>query len=203
MISGTSLANASAQPSPPPSGGASLPNQPNSHTPQKSNLAPTQSAPSAGTLLPSPSNLPASNNGASASQSNLESTTAISSAKAAKESASQAARSFRVTLEDPCWKVLPAALKKYKINDDWKQYALFICFGNTGELIIYDSDQESTCWKITADPKERCLSYDEKPLLLFQKLKESGQKPVFMLRHIVSCSWINTGAMSDIINSEK
>jgi hypothetical protein len=38
-----------------------------------------------------------------------------------------------VTLEDPCWKVLPAALKKYKINDDWKQYALFICFGNTGE----------------------------------------------------------------------
>lgn len=33
---------------------------------------------------------------------------------------------------------------------------------------------------------ERCLSYDEMPLLLFQKLKESGQKPVFMLRHIVS-----------------
>jgi hypothetical protein len=30
------------------------------------------------------------------------------------------------------------------------------------------------------------LSYDEKPLLLFQKLKESGQRPVFMLRHIVS-----------------
>lgn len=33
---------------------------------------------------------------------------------------------------------------------------------------------------------ERCLSYDEKPLLLFQKLKETGHKPVFMLRHIVS-----------------
>lgn len=28
------------------------------------------------------------------------------------------------------------------------------------------------------------MSYDEKPLLLFQKLKESDQKPVFMLRHI-------------------
>jgi hypothetical protein len=37
-----------------------------------------------------------------------------------------------------------------------------------------------------ADLVERCLSYDEKPLLLFQKLKESGQKPVFMLRHMVS-----------------
>lgn len=34
--------------------------------------------------------------------------------------------------------------------------------------------------------EERCLSYDEKPLLLFQKLKEAGQKPVFMLRHLVS-----------------
>lgn len=42
-------------------------------------------------------------------------------------------KSFRVTLEDPCYKVLPAALKKYKINDDWRQYALFICYGNQGE----------------------------------------------------------------------
>ncbi|ODO11919.1 hypothetical protein I350_00703 [Cryptococcus amylolentus CBS 6273] len=84
----------------------------------------------------------------------------------AKDDARKAAKSFRVTLEDPCWKVLPAALKKYKINDDWRLYALFICYDNTGE---------ST---------ERCLSYDEKPLLLFQKLKETGHKPVFMLRHI-------------------
>ena len=52
----------------------------------------------------------------------------------AKDAARNAARSFRVTLDDPCFKVLPAALKKYKINDDWKMYALFICFGNTGEL---------------------------------------------------------------------
>jgi len=44
-------------------------------------------------------------------------------------------KSFRVTLDDPCHKVLPAALKKYKINDDWRQYALFICYGTTGEPI--------------------------------------------------------------------
>lgn len=31
---------------------------------------------------------------------------------------------------------------------------------------------------------ERCLSYDEKPLLLFQKLKDANKNPVFMLRHI-------------------
>jgi hypothetical protein len=33
-------------------------------------------------------------------------------------------------------------------------------------------------------PIERCLSYDEKPLLLFQKLKEAKKNPVFMLKHI-------------------
>ncbi|KAE8211132.1 hypothetical protein CF327_g5088 [Tilletia walkeri] len=71
-------------------------------------------------------------------------------------------RSFRVTLEDPCYRVLPAALKKYKINDDWKKYALIICHGN----------------------EERCVTYEEKPLLLFQKLKESKKNPIFMLRHI-------------------
>lgn len=44
-------------------------------------------------------------------------------------------RSFKVSLEDPAWKVLPAALKKYKINnDDWQNYAMFICYGNTGML---------------------------------------------------------------------
>jgi hypothetical protein len=51
-----------------------------------------------------------------------------------------------------------------------------------------------------ADVVERCLSYDEKPLLLFQKLKESGQKPVFMLRHMVSKPmW--PGAYSSVISN--
>ena len=42
-------------------------------------------------------------------------------------------QSFKVSLDDPCSKVLPAALKKYRITDDWRMYALFICYGNTGE----------------------------------------------------------------------
>lgn len=46
-------------------------------------------------------------------------------------------RSFKVSLDDPAWKVLPAALKKYKINnDDWQNYAMFICYGNTGALAL-------------------------------------------------------------------
>lgn len=97
-----------------------------------------------------------------ASTSGSSSSASASAAANTGSSDSNPYKSFRVTLDDPCYKVLPAALKKYKINDDWRKYALFICYGKT----------------------ERCLSYDEKPLLLFQKLKENEQSPVFMLRHI-------------------
>lgn len=65
--------------------------------------------------------------------SKKESSTAVGNSSSSKH-ADNPYRSFRVTLEDPCHKVLPAALKKYKINDDWRQYALFICYGNTGKL---------------------------------------------------------------------
>jgi len=42
-------------------------------------------------------------------------------------------KSFKVSLEDPTYKVLPAALKKYRINNDnWESYAMFICYGPQG-----------------------------------------------------------------------
>lgn len=92
-------------------------------------------------------------------------------------------KSFKVSLEDPCWKVLPAALKKYKINDDWRKYVMFICHGSTGQLprLVLN-----VCIRVVLNSftPERCLSYDEKPLLLFQKLKDANKNPVFMLRHI-------------------
>ena len=53
-------------------------------------------------------------------------------------------KSFRVSMDDPCYKVLPAALKKYQINAPWDQYALYIVYGD----------------------QERCLGLDEKPLIL-------------------------------------
>ncbi|PSR76158.1 hypothetical protein PHLCEN_2v8656 [Hermanssonia centrifuga] len=87
--------------------------------------------------------------------------------KPSRQDSSDNLKSFKVSLDDPAWKVLPAALKKYKINnDDWQNYAMFICYGSPGNRI------------------ERCLSYDEKPLLLFQKLKDAKKNPVFMLKHI-------------------
>lgn len=71
-----------------------------------------------------------------------------------------------VDTNSPTWKVLPAALQKYRItHDKWQDYAIFICYGPSGNRT------------------ERCLSYDEMPLLLFQKLKNAKRDPVFMLKH--------------------
>lgn len=70
-------------------------------------------------------------------------------------------KSLKVTPEDPCWKFLPAALIRHNINDDWRNYALFIVYGDT----------------------ERCLSLSDQPLRIFQYLKSRNQKPVFMLQH--------------------
>lgn len=69
-------------------------------------------------------------------------------------------KSFRISLDDPCHKVLPIALKRYQINDDWRQYALYIVHGD----------------------QERCLGLEEKPLMLFKQLDNQGRKPIFMLR---------------------
>src|ERR1044071_535688 len=49
---------------------------------------------------------------------------------------------------------------------------------------------------------ERCLSYDEKPLLLFQKLKEANQNPVFMLKNIKEIK-SPVATAEEIINSLK
>ncbi|OAX83125.1 hypothetical protein ACJ72_02518 [Emergomyces africanus] len=69
-------------------------------------------------------------------------------------------KSFRVSMDDPCHRVLPAALKKYNINEDWRLYALYIVFGD----------------------QERCLGLEERPLILFKQLEKEGRKPMFMLR---------------------
>ncbi|KAI9678724.1 MAG: Adaptor for signal transduction [Caeruleum heppii] len=76
-------------------------------------------------------------------------------------------KSFKVSMEDPCYKVLPAALKKYNINADWKQYALYIVYGD----------------------EERCLELDEKPLNLFKQLDKEGRKPMFMLRKMAQAEY--------------
>ena len=45
-------------------------------------------------------------------------------------------KSFKVSLEDPTWKVLPAALKKHRINtEDWQSYAMLIFYGPFGIVL--------------------------------------------------------------------
>lgn len=69
-------------------------------------------------------------------------------------------KSFRVSMEEPCYKVLPVALQKYNIHDDPSQYSLYIVHGD----------------------QERCLGLEERPLILFKQLATEGKKPMFMLR---------------------
>lgn len=72
--------------------------------------------------------------------------------------------SFPFSMEDTTHRVLQTALKKYRINADWRQYALYILY----------RDQERE--------QERYLGPDEKPLVLFKQLDREGRKPMFMLR---------------------
>lgn len=69
-------------------------------------------------------------------------------------------KSFKVSMDEPCRNVLPVALKKYHIDDDWRQYSLYIVHGD----------------------QERCLGLQEKPLILFKQLVSENKKPMFMLR---------------------
>ncbi|KAL9060049.1 MAG: hypothetical protein Q9162_000899 [Coniocarpon cinnabarinum] len=89
-------------------------------------------------------------------------------------------KSFRVSMEEPCHKVLPVALKKYQIQDDPSQYSLYIVHGD----------------------EERCLGMDEKPLILFKQLANDGKKPMFMLRKHATPpdGFSNTRGASDNIN---
>jgi len=73
-------------------------------------------------------------------------------------------KSFRVSMDDPTSKVLPAALHKYNINAPPSDYALYIVYGD----------------------KEHPMGLAEKPLRLFKQLEKEGLKAMFMLRKLAS-----------------
>lgn len=76
-------------------------------------------------------------------------------------------KSFRVALEDRCSKVLPAALRKYNIQKDWRTYALYIVYQTPdGEHI------------------DRFIGLEEYPLAIFKDLDQQGRNPMFMLRKL-------------------
>ncbi|KAJ8331890.1 hypothetical protein O5D80_000190 [Batrachochytrium dendrobatidis] len=74
----------------------------------------------------------------------------------------EAYKSFCVQYTDDCAKLIPDVLLKYKVQEDWKLYALFIQFRG----------------------KERCLSYNECPLQLIHQMQDNNDIPEFFIRHI-------------------
>ncbi|CAO3649699.1 unnamed protein product [Cunninghamella echinulata] len=78
----------------------------------------------------------------------------------------EASKNVRLLSDDTCSKVITAALKKYNVVDDWRQYSLWIQYGPHDNI------------------QERLLSYDEKPLRISQKLKEAKLNPVYILKHV-------------------
>ncbi|KAJ1975276.1 hypothetical protein H4R33_006680 [Dimargaris cristalligena] len=75
-------------------------------------------------------------------------------------------KTFRISIHDPCHKILPHALKKYNITDDWRNYNLCIVFGTS----------------------EHRLQLEEKPLKLFQQLQAANESPYFVLKFNKSAS---------------
>lgn len=89
-------------------------------------------------------------------------------------------KSFRVSMDESCYKVLPIALRKYQIEDDWRLYSLYIVHGD----------------------QERCLGLHEKPLILFKQLANEGKKPMFMLRKHAPPEKGYNATRSDIAGSQ-
>jgi hypothetical protein len=79
-------------------------------------------------------------------------------------------KSFRITVEDTCSNVLPIILRKFKVKEDWSNYALFfIPSGSPGQISA-----------------EKCLGYDENPLRILQEASHRGSSSdaCFILKHI-------------------
>ncbi|KAK5939257.1 hypothetical protein PMZ80_008560 [Knufia obscura] len=159
----------------PPLTGAALNNYLESQQPTRSattagNKLTNSNISNASTLIPSremsASVPPQSSSGGlrPSTSTNTNSTSNSKSEVDADDPSVQIFKSFRVALDDPCWKVLPAALRKYNINADWRQYALYIVYGD----------------------QERCVGLEEKPLALFKDLDREGKKPMFMLRKLAN-----------------
>lgn len=161
----------------PPLTGAALNNYIESQLPSRSA---TTVNPKTSTSTPSHGQPPSREMSASVPPGSSRPTTSSNAQSASKgevdpdDPSVQIFKSFRVALDDPCWKVLPAALRKYNINADWRQYALYIVYGD----------------------QERCVGLEEKPLALFKDLDREGKKPMFMLRKLAN------GIVGDVSGSQ-
>ena len=70
-------------------------------------------------------------------------------------------------------------MKKYKIFHDQRQYAIFV----------------------RSNGIERCLRFDEKPMLLQKQLLEAGESPKFLLKHIKQQATVPSRSAASIAGS--
>lgn len=68
----------------------------------------------------------------------------------------------QATVDDPVSLLLTAALRKYHVREDYRSFALFVHYHTT----------------------DRCLSYEEKPLVVAHQLREAGHQPYFSVRRL-------------------
>lgn len=95
------------------------------------------------------------------SHQTLQSALTSSAAPFSYQPVSEPLKQLRASTDDPCSKILQAAMKRHKLNDqDWRNYALVLCYGD----------------------KERVLDLNEKPVTIFKDLRERGEHPAIMLR---------------------
>jgi hypothetical protein len=84
----------------------------------------------------------------------------------------------KVTLDDPTWKVLPAALKKHRIkHDDWQNYAMFISFGLPGNAIYIYTIGSDLIVKFPRKPNQTTARDERKTLVSFQETQGCKKEP--------------------------
>jgi len=75
-------------------------------------------------------------------------------------------RSLRVSEDDPCSIIIPRMLKEYNITDNWLHYRL---------ILIYQT-------------QEKPLGLQERPVPIYNQLKNEGKQPHLMLRKVSDLS---------------
>ncbi|RUP49703.1 hypothetical protein BC936DRAFT_141760, partial [Jimgerdemannia flammicorona] len=87
---------------------------------------------------------------------------------------SQSELTGALSLDDPLYKLLVIALRKYRIKDDWRNYAMCMRYSVGGEV------------------REREFGLEEKPLRIFADMKAAQQNPSFILKR--------TGTSSPVVS---
>jgi len=116
----------------------------------------------------------------SPSQETTSESSAASAYATPLSSSHEPSENAKVTLDDPTWKVLPAALKKHRINqDDWQNYAMFISFGPPGTPLYIYSIGIYLIVELSRKPDKTTARGERKALVSVQETQGCQKKSCF------------------------